>query len=258
VKNYFFLVFLPVSVLLSSCSFPHFFYSPNVQNVPLFSESNEFSGYVAGSFGVVNTSLEIQAGYSLPAHLALTANFMTGGKDNSSASFEDYSKNNYFEGTLGYYKPFKNIGVFEIYGGYGRDFQQHAFTHAENNGWFSWTTVPDGSANLSFYKIFVQPDIGIKTDRIEGTISCRLSVLNFNEIEINNTVYHLEELNLLKQNSTPWLLEPAITFRGGSKSVKGQIQVVVTKNLTNSSMNFESIRFNFGLFFCLSNKRPEN
>jgi hypothetical protein len=213
---------------------------------------------VAGSFGVVNTSLEIQAGYSLPAHLALTANFMTGGNNNSSASFEDYSKNNYFEGTIGYYKTFENIGVFEIYGGYGRGSQKHAFTYKENNGRFSWTTVPDGSADLSFSKIFVQPDIGVKTDWLEGAISCRLSVLNFYEIEIYNSVYHLEGLYLLEQNSTPWLLEPAITFRGGPKSIKGQIQVVAAKNLTNSSMNFEHVRINIGLFFSLSNKRPEN
>lgn len=246
------------SILLTNCSFPHYYYSSNIQNVPLFKESNEFSGLMAGSFGAVNNSLELQAGYSFPGHVALTANYMTGGNDNSSDSYEDYSKNHYFEGTLGFYKSFKNIGIFEIYGGYGQGSQRHAFAYKEYSGGLIWTWVPDGKADLSFSKIFIQPDIGIKIKWLEGAFSCRLSKLNFREINIYNTVYRLDELNIIKQNSTPWLIEPAFTIRAGGKSVKGQVQFVSSRNLTNPNLMFEDFRVNAGLHFNLSKKRSQN
>jgi hypothetical protein len=248
-------IVLSVSVLLSSCSYPHFYYSPNVQNVPLFQESNKFSGHVAGSFGTENNCLEIQTGYSLPGHVALMVNYMRGGKDNSSENYDDYSKIKYFEGMLGYYKSFKDIGVFEIYGGYGHGAQIHAFAYNENEGWFGWTWVPDGKADMSFSKIFIQPDIGIKTGPVEGAFSCRLSKLDFNEINIYNTVYRLEELNLLKQNSSSWIIEPAFTFRAGFESVKVQVQVIFAGNISNPDLAFEKFRFNVGLHLYLGKKK---
>ncbi len=250
-KKIFFLIATFVFILFYGCVYPHYYYSPNTQDVPLFTEKNELTGNIAGSFGVVNNSFEIQTGLSLPAHLALTANFMTGGNDNTSNSIADYSKINYFEGTAGYYRSFKDIGLFEIYGGYGKGSQRHAFSAEENNGWFSWIRVPDGSANLTFSKFFIQPDIGIKTQYLEGAFSCRLSRMNFYDLEINNTIYHSDELATLKENSTPWFIEPALTFRGGFKSIKGQVQVVYAGNLGNSDLLFEKFRFSFGLHFNL-------
>lgn len=246
-----------IILLLHGCSYPHFYYSPNTQDVPLFTEKNQFSGNVAGSFGLVNNSFEIQAGLSLPAHVALTANLMTGGNDNTSNSVSDFSKINYFEGTAGYYTSFSDIGVFEIYGGYGKGSQRHAFSYDEYDSWFTWTWIPDGTANLSFSKFFIQPDIGIKSEYLEGAFSCRLSRMDFYDIEMNSTVYHSDELITLKQNSNPWLLEPALTFRGGSKSVKGQVQVIYAGNLGNSALLFEKFRFSFGLHLNLLMKPTE-
>ncbi len=255
-RNIFFIV-LWTSILLTCCTFPHYYYSPNVQNVPLFSEKNEFSANIAGSLGIVNPSFEIQAGYAFPAHIALTANYMTGGNDNSSNSIRDFSKNNYFEGTAGYYKSFKEIGVFEVYGGYGSGKQQHSFSYREYSGWWSLNWIQDGTADLSFSKIFIQPDIGIKIDWVEGAFSCRLSQLSFDNIDIWNTVYHLDELNTLKQLSSAWLLEPAITFRGGPKWIKMQIQLVCVGNLSAPDFLFEKFRFNIGLHLNLSDSHLE-
>jgi hypothetical protein len=246
-------VILLISVLLNCCTTPHFYYTPIIQNVPLFNDKNQFSSYVAGSFGTVNSCFEIQTGFSLPGHVALTANYMTGGNDHSSEYYDDFAKINYFEGSLGYYRPFEDIGVFEIYSGYGRGYQRHAFA-----SWQSWSLESDGKADMSFSKIFIQPDIGIKKGWMEAAFSCRLSKLNFKDIRIDNSVnYHLDELNILKENSNPWLIEPAFTFRGGSKSVKGQIQAVFTGNMTNSNMMFERFRFNIGLYISLSKKQSK-
>lgn len=254
-KKYNLLVVLSISVMLTSCSYPHYYYSPNIQNAPLFKESLEFSGLAAVSLGAVNPSLEFQAGLSLPGHIALMANYMGGGTDNSSDTHTDYSKVRYFEGALGFYKSFKEIGVFEIYGGYGKGTQSHVFAFREYQSGLVWTWIPDGEADMSFSKIFIQPDIGIRKDWLDAAFSCRFTKLDFDEINFYNTVYRLDELNLLKQNTTPWLIEPAFTFRAGGESVKGQMQLGFAANLANPDLSFETLRFSIGLHVNLSKKQ---
>lgn len=246
-----------VSVILNSCTFPHYYYSPNIENVPLFTDKFEFSGLMAGSFGEINKYLELQAGYSFPGHVALMANYLIGGNDQSTEHTTDFEKNHYFEGACGYYKPFNDIGLFEIYGGYGEGYERHSFTYKEYLGSLTWRTIQDGTADLSFSKLFIQPDIGIKIKWLEAAFSFRISNLNYSTINIYNTVYHLDELNSLKLNNTSWLFEPAITCRIGFKQVKGQIQLVCTRNLTNPDLLFELFRINFGLYFNLQKQQSK-
>lgn len=255
-KKFNLLLFTGILILLNCCSYPHFYYSPNIQHVPLFDDRNEFSGSIAGSVGIVNNCVELQAGYSLPGHVALSTNFMTGGNNHETGSYRDFSKLSYFEGSLGFYTSFSETGIFEIYGGYGLGSQRHSFTFSEFSTWYLWDREPDGTADMSFSKIFIQPNIGIRSEWVEAAFSCRFSRLNFKEINIYNTVYHLDELNTLKLNSAPTLLEPALTFRAGSESIKGQIQLGFAARLSNPDLElmFESLRFSLGIHFYLSGK----
>lgn len=245
-------------MLLTGCAFPHYFYSPNIQSVPLFKESNEFYGLMAMSTGK-GESFELQAGYSLPMHIALNANYMNGKRDKSRGSVDDITKISYFEGSIGYYKSFLTYGIFEIYGGFGHGSQNHtfAYTTSADNGWFSFQVIPDGKADLSFSKLYFQPNMGLKTKWVEAAVSFRLSSLDFDKINIYNTKYHLDELNLLKEYNAPWLFEPSLTLRGGPEMVKFQIQVVSPKNLTDQDLMFEECRFSFGMVFSLSKKKDE-
>lgn len=243
-------------IFITGCSFPHYYYSPNIQNVPLYTDSLEFTGLIAGSTGDVNHFMEFQAGFSFPYHIAWTAGFFFGGKDRSGEDYTDFSKSRYFESALGYYTPIRNIGVFELYGGYGRGSQDHTFSYSEYDNWLKWYVVPDGSADLSFSKFFIQPNIGIKERWIEAAFSCRVNYLNFDRIDVYNTVHHLEQLNLLKENRTPWLVEPALTLRLGGKFIKGQMQFVYSGNIDEPDLRFEKIRLSMGVFVSLSAKRP--
>jgi hypothetical protein len=245
-------------LLAAACSYPHYYYSPNVQNVPLFKEREEFSFNLGGSVGAVDPSLEVQAAYALPGHIALMTNYMAGGTDNSPASYDDYSKNRYFEGGLGFYVPFREIGVFELYTGYGQGSQNHAFAYKEYQGKLIWNWVADGSADMSYTKFFIQPNIGIRTNWVDAALSVRLSALNFTEINIYNTVHRLQELNTLQQNNTPWLFEPALTCRLGKGSLKGQMQIVFSNDFSGSDLHFEKLRFNFGIYVDLLKKKTVN
>jgi hypothetical protein len=246
-----------VTLLFNSCSFPHYYYTPNLQNVPMFTEKNVLSGDIAGSFGAANSSLEVQAGLSLPAHLALTADYMTGGTRHLREGVSDISKIEYYEGAAGIYIPFNNYGVFELYGGLGKGTQNHTFAYKEYNGNLIWTWVSDGTADLSFSKFFIQPDIGIKTEFFEGAFSCRFSKLKFSRIDVNNTIHRIDELNDLKLNTEPWLLEPTLTIRGGSETVQVQLQIISSATLPKTDLLFEGFRYSLGMHFSLFGKKPE-
>jgi hypothetical protein len=248
---------LTALMMFSSCTYPHYYHSPNMMTVPLFNKGGEWSTMLAGSFGSVNPSFEMQTAFSFPAHIALGINYMTGGKDNSGDYYTDLSKNHYFEGFGGFYTSFQKIGVFEFYAGYGEGNEQHTFAYNDWD-WGGGSWIQDGDGEMKFSRIFFQPDIGLRTKFIEGAFSLRLSRIDFKEIEYHNTYYRLNELKLLQSHPDSWLIEPGITFRGGHDPLKFQIQALFSMNPSNPDLSFERFRFNIGLNlkFGLNKKTP--
>jgi len=246
---------LSILLLAYSCSYPHMYHSPNMMSVPLFKDKAEFSFMPAASFGTVFTSFEMQGAFSLPGHIALGANLFTGGRDNSENTYEDFSKYNYFEGFGGFYTSFRDIGVFEIYAGYGEGVEKHTFAYNDWD-WGGGGWVQDGNAEMKFSGLFLQPDVGIRTKNIEAAFSVRLSRIDFKDVTYSGTVYRLDELQDLNLDRTSWLMEPGFTFRGGYDPVKFQVQVVFSPNLSNPDQQFEHFRFNMGVnirFGCKKN-----
>jgi hypothetical protein len=244
-----------IVICLYGCSFPHYYYTPGIQNVPMFREKNEFSGLVAGSFGTT-ACFELQGGYAFPRNVALLSGFMAGGIDRSDDTYTDFMKIRYFEGAIGYYKSTVDPFIFEIYGGGGGGSQSHAFTHSEYDGWLIWNKYPDGNADISFSKIFLQPDIGLRYKHFSASFSCRISRLYFSNITFD-TQYRQVELNLIDQNREQWFLEPGFTFRGGGESVKFMMQFGFAANISNPDMMYEKFRFGFGLGFNIGQKKEE-
>ena len=110
---------------LMFCSCSHYYYVPNVQNVPLFREKNEYR--ISGTYGLgTETScLEVQGAYSVTGNLGIMTNFMSAkGIDNNE---ESWAKGTYLDAAIGYYKPLHKSGVFEIYGGVSGSKQHHQY-----------------------------------------------------------------------------------------------------------------------------------
>jgi hypothetical protein len=247
-----------MTLIISSCSYPHFYNTPIAQNVPLNDTSNEFTGLVAGSFGAVNQSFEAQASYSFPMNIALAGSFLTGGNSHNPDDLEDYSKVNYIEGALGCYKSFSKICSFEIFAGYGQGKQKHVYAYDLYQGGLVWTWVRDGESNISFSQVFLQPDFGVKYKWIEAAISCRLSRLNYADVMYSGTTYRVNELQALRANSKVTLLEPGFTLRAGSPVVKTQLQIVLSANMTDQNLLNEVFRINFGLHFTFGGSLSKN
>ncbi|MBG0859746.1 MAG: hypothetical protein IQL11_09600 [Bacteroidales bacterium] len=167
----------------------------------------------------------------------------------------DYGKGNYFEGGLGYYKPFEKYGgVFEIYGGIGRGKEHHEYTSKHFDQWDYYTEY-DGNSDLSFTKLFIQPSYGLMFDVLDLALSTRIYRLSFTDI--NNKITEpgeADEVNYLSDRGH-FFIEPAITLRGGWKYIKAQFQASYVGHLGNPEYFFyEDFHFSAGLYFTIAKR----
>jgi len=249
-KNLKILILFP-AILICSCT--HYYYVANVQNVPLFREKNEY--HFSGSYGVgmYSNCFELQASYSLPYNIGLMANYMNA--KGGDVSEKDYGKGNYFEGAIGYYKPFEGFeGVFEIYGGIGGGKQYHEYSTTHFDQWEVYREY-NGSSDLSFSRIFLQPSFGVTFNAFDVALSTRLNRLTFTDI--NNYITGIsdaDEVNYLLEKSH-YFIEPALTVRGGWKYVKFQFQALYSGHIGNTEYYFyEGMHYSAGLYFTIANR----
>ena len=237
-----------LAVIFCSCS--HYYYVPNVQNVPLFREKNEYR--LSGSYGLgTETScLEVQGAYSITGNLGIMSNFISArGIENSEDS---WGKGTYFEAAIGYYKPLQKSGVFEIYGGAGWSNQSHLYRNTINDpGNPAYNNINGGTSEESFIKVFIQPSIGMTFNGFDFAFSTRFNTLSFFNIEnqINKTLneYNFEKLSAISQTKNYLFLEPALTIRGGWKYLKVQLQGSTGSYLNNDHYPFDPYNISVGL-----------
>lgn len=234
-----------LSVWMSSCT--HYYYVPNVQNVPLFREKNEYRLSAALGAGDYSTCTEVQAAYSVTDNIGILTNFMSA--KGGEVSENNWAKGNYFDGAIGYYKPVNRFGVFEIYGGLGVSNQHHQYIDIYNNFY-------NGTSDLSFTKLFVQPSFGLTFKWFDIALSNRFCSLYFNKIDnqINRQDPKFYYLNSIAQKKNYLFLEPAITIRGGWKYYKMQFQFATASYTNRAEIYFENYHFSLGLYFTLAER----
>jgi len=232
------------ALLLSSCA--HYYYVPNVQNVPLFKEKNEYRFSASYGVGDESTSAEVQAAYSPTSNIGLMANYISASGGNSTG--ENSAKGYYLEGAAGYYKPIRKAAVFEIYGGLGGGSQNHKYCNLFSNQSY-------GTTNLSSVKVFIQPSFGMTFNAFDVAFSTRLCSVFFTDV-INNTNNDYESCvvyDIGVKNRA--FIEPAITLRGGSKNVKFQVQGLISTDLSNPTLQIgERYHFSAGMYFTIANR----
>jgi hypothetical protein len=229
-----------LAVLLSSCT--HYYYVANVQNVPLFKEINEFR--ISGSVGSgdESTSIEVQTAYSVTDKIGVMANYMSAKGGNISSN--NYGSGNYFEGAVGYYKPFSRFGVFETYAGLGFSNQHHEY----GNFYYNQSI---GNSDLSSAKFYIQPSLGFTSKFFDIAVSTRISALTFN-VKSNNVRDDNDLFNELNSLSTQihGYIEPAVTIRAGWQYLKVQFQAEYSRNLIPDDMSVgEHGHISIGLYF---------
>lgn len=244
------LIVFTVAFAFSSCT--HYYYTPSAHSVPLFQAKNQFKAAIGGGGNDDVSTTDIHAAYSITKNIAVMANAMFAkGGENSSAN---WGKGSYFDGAIGFYKPFSNQWVFEIFTGFGNSAQHHQYNQYDAEGWSSQNN--EGTADLYFTKFFVQPSIGLTFKNFDIAVTAGISSINF--YRINNSPHTNNEesyrLFTISQNHNSILFEPSITLRGGSKYVKGQLQILSAHNLSYSDLPFLYNNVSFGVTLSLDKK----
>jgi hypothetical protein len=240
---------LIILFIMSSCA--HQYYIPKGPNVPLFTEKNDFRGSISTGSGNGYASADIQAAFAITDHFALISDYMI---SNGGNKFENNAKLRYFEGAVGYFKPFDRFMVFEVFGGFGKCSQEHAYYSTQFNPFP--VSIFDGKSSLSYISTFLQPSLGATFKAFDVAFTAPFSSLGF-EIEknsLNSTSTYSDQLKLIDENRHVFLFDPAITIRGGWKYVKLQLQYVRSYNLTTQDLNFGKSKFSIGLYISISKK----
>ncbi len=186
-----YMLFFCVSIGMISCS-PE--YVPNMVNTPMFDEKGELQANLSG--GVSGT--DAQLSYAISDHLGLMANGSF--RNETSDTSNEFHKHHLYEFGIGYFDHIGHVGRYEIFGGLG--------TGRMSGYDESWVDDPVGEAR--FFKIFVQPSVGLKSKVIDGNFATRWVLVQ--------TDY--SEGNVSGSSTFQPFFEPVLTGRVGFKYVK--------------------------------------
>ncbi len=235
-KNQAFFTMAIGSAFLFSCS-PKF-YSPNTQNVPLITEQNETNLTLAGN----GNQVEFQGAYGITNSIALKANggfFIPTNTDQG-----DGGSGKFLEFGGGYFRPIGEHLVFETYAILG-------FGSMENHFPSTVQANPETSGNLSanIVRFGIQPNFGYKSKYFSAAISTRMVQLNYSKLAGDLIFADEDQMAYLKNNRSNFLVEPALTIRGGLEKIKLQFQIGRSFNLSNREFKQDFLFMTVGLNF---------
>ena len=221
---------------MTSCS-PKF-YSPNTQNVPLISEKGETNLTLSGN----GNQVEFQGAHGLTENVAIKANaglFIPKDLDNGNGG-----SGNFVEVGGGYFKPINSNWIFESYGivGFG-SFENHLPSTTADYP----QTKGDLSANI--FRAGIQPNFGYKSKYFSAAISSRFVHLSYSKIQGDLIFEGVNQPAYLRSNASNFLIEPALTIRGGLEKFKLQLQYGYSFNLSNSDFRQDNAFLTIGINF---------
>lgn len=237
--------------LCTSCT--HYYYVPASKNVPLFKEKNEYRATLTAASANYMKGNEVQAAYSITNRVAVMANYLY--MDGGSRETDNWGRGEYFESAVGYYKPFRKKGVFEVFAGMGVGDQHHQYERSSVS-FLGVSKYNIGNSDLSFTKVFIQPSIGMSSKVVDMAFTAGFSRLNFHKVRngINEDELEYQDVMDISNHRTSYLLENAITLRGGWKYLKLQLQYQTSTNLSSPKLKFEEGLGSIGLHFAFAER----
>lgn len=237
-KTYKIIISLSLLGLFSLFSCSPKFYSPNTQNVPLISEQGE--GNI--NFSTNGNQFELQAAYGVTNHFGMQLNgglFIPKNLDNGNGGSGKFG-----ELGLGYFTSFDEKWILEAYGLGG-------FGTVENHMPSTLEDYPGTTGNISanLLRIGVQPSFGFKSKYFTIALSSRIVNLSYHKLRGDLTYRDELQTDYLRDNASTFLIEPALTIRGGIEQFKLQVQYGYSFNLTNPSFRQDHILLTLGLNF---------
>lgn len=234
-KSLQFILILALVASLSSCY--SVYYVPSAQNVPLHDEKGGARVRGSAGTGITAKSLDFQGSFAFTKELAIMANYQYAFWDGVTYDDVNGGMQRYTEMGIGYYKKFDHDVIFETYvgGGGGTITNEH----------------PSGESTLGFNKVFIQPQVGFVTEKLEFAVGTRIYWLNYRDFAPVGSIpgEEMRKIDQLFDNSTYLLAEPHVTFRFGHDPVKVQLQLVPVGNIRRRPLNPESLMIYGGIQF---------
>lgn len=206
--------------------------------MPLISEKSETNLSFSGN----GNQVEFQGAYGITNGFAVQANgglYIPANLDNGNGG-----SGKFFELGGGYFKPVSEYFVFEAYGilGVGNMENHMPSTTADYP-----LTKGDISANI--FRVGIQPNFGFKSKYFSAAVSSRIVNLKYSNIKGDLIFENKDQVSYLTSNSSNFLLEPAITLRGGFERIKLQLQYGYSLNLSDASFRQDNSYLTLGLNF---------
>jgi hypothetical protein len=208
----FILAIVFISIMQTGCVV----YVPNVINTPLLSNKGDVQANL--NFGESGFDPQLSAAVSDHVGIMLNGSFRLNA-DNSVYG----EVHNFVEAGAGYYTQFENVGRFEVYGGAGFGNLKATYT----GDLFSQPNL-----DVHTFRLFLQPDVGVKTRYFDGSFASRLVWLN---------------LDMGNETNTNFFIEPAITLKGGAKNVKAVLQFGYSIQTSYIDNFYDPVLFSIGI-----------
>lgn len=227
---------LLLSICYMGCS-PKF-YVPNTQNVPLMQSQGQTNLSVAGN----GNQVEVQGAYAIIDHMAIQVNgglFIPKDLDNGNGG-----SGQFVEAGAGYFTPINDHFIFETYGLFGvGSMENHMPSTLEA---FPGTT---GKISAGVIRYGIQPNFGFYSKYFVVAVSSRIIGLNYSNVKGSLMYDNVDQVGYLSDNNSHFLLEPALTIRGGLEKIKLQLQVGGSFNLTDNDFEQDNSFMSVGLNF---------
>lgn len=233
---------------LNSCT--PCYYAPNSQNVPLLEGKKDSRASASLRIGGYTAGCDFQGAFALTNQLGIMANYSynTGLYSPSDDTTLSGLKGNLLEIGLGYYKPFKDRYIFEVYGGAGT-----SWIKTPENNYYGLVT-----STVHYWNLFIQPTFGMHKKNMEFAYSARFRVLDYNRVKYDlNDNGHVDQVMIdLEGLPMTYLIEPAITYRTGKGLFKTQVQLGFSIPLNNiDHLAFDPFYLSIGMVLKIPGER---
>lgn len=225
------------------------FYSPSSQHIPLLTEEKEFSASASYVTAESTESMALKAAYAINPHWAL----MAGGSFHFNGETDSHTASGgggYIEGGAGYFKRIGEKFVFDTYGLVGFGGMNNRFPQSVTN-----YPNTNGRIEANLLSLAVQPAIGFKSRYFEAALSTRASLINYRNIQGSLVAQNADQQSpssqqeYLAAHRNNFLLEPALTLRGGLEFLKLELQTGVSLNLSHPDFPQDASWVSLGLVY---------
>ena len=225
------------------------FYSPSSQHIPLLTEKNEFRASASYITAESTESMAVKAAYAVSPRWAL----MGGGSSHFRGETSPTTSSGgggYVEAGGGYFTKVSQKFVYETYGLLGFGSMDNRFPQSVAN-----YPNTNGRIKANVLSLALQPSIGFKSRYFEAALSTRTSLINYGKVRGDLVTQNVDQQSpssqqeYLAERRNNFLLEPALTLRGGLQFLKLELQTGVSVNLSHPNFPQDASWVSMGLVY---------